>query len=66
MALLILSEQSYPPIDRHGLGLKLTVARWVTPGGLDFGGVGVTPDVELDLEADIDAESLVEAVLSST
>ena len=46
--------------------LKLTVARWVTPGGLDFGGVGVTPDVELDLEADIDARSLVATVLSST
>jgi carboxyl-terminal processing protease len=33
----------------NGGALKLTIARWVTPGGLDFGGVGVTPDVDVDV-----------------
>lgn len=32
-----------------GGALKLTIARWVTPEGADFGGVGVTPDVEKEL-----------------
>lgn len=41
--------------------LKLTIARWLTPGGHDFGGVGVTPDVELDVTG-LTAEELVAAV----
>lgn len=41
--------------------LKLTIARWLTPGGLDFGGVGVTPDVELDVTG-LTPEELVAAV----
>lgn len=45
----------------NGGALKLTIARWVTPGGLDFGGTGVTPDVELDVNG-LDAEQLVEAL----
>lgn len=45
----------------NGGALKLTIARWLTPGGLDFGGTGVTPDVELDLN-DLDAETLVGTV----
>ena len=49
----------------NGGALKLTIARWLTPGGLDFGGVGVTPDVSLKLEAGIDPEALVEAVLAA-
>jgi carboxyl-terminal processing protease len=32
----------------NGGALKLTIARWLTPGGLDFGGGGVTPDVEIE------------------
>lgn len=50
----------------NGGALKLTVARWLTPGGLDFGGVGVTPDVEMDLASDMEAAALVAAVLSAT
>lgn len=50
----------------NGGALKLTIARWLTPGGLDFGGVGVTPDVPLDLEATLNPEELVEAVLAAT
>jgi carboxyl-terminal processing protease len=30
------------------LGLKLTTAQYLTPGGLSIQGVGVTPDIELD------------------
>ena len=48
----------------NGGALKLTIARWLTPDGLDFGGVGVTPDVELDTE-DLDGEALVTAVLDA-
>lgn len=45
----------------NGGALKLTIARWLTPGGLDFGGTGVTPDVQLDVN-DLEAGELVEAV----
>lgn len=48
----------------NGGALKLTIARWVTPGGLDFGGVGVTPDVDLAVD-ELDAEALVVAVLAA-
>ena len=33
-----------------GSGLYLTIARWLTPNGNVIEGVGVVPDVELDLE----------------
>lgn len=45
----------------NGGAMRLTVARWLTPGGLDFGGGGVTPDVTLDL-AGLTAEEVVAAV----
>jgi len=45
----------------NGGALKLTIARWLTPGGHDFGGGGVTPDVELDV-TDLTTEELVAAV----
>jgi carboxyl-terminal processing protease len=45
----------------NGGALKLTIARWLTPGGLDFGGTGVTPDVELDVIG-LTAEELVAAI----
>lgn len=45
----------------NGGALKLTIARWLTPGGHDFGGTGVTPDVVLDV-ADLTPEELVGAV----
>jgi carboxyl-terminal processing protease len=45
----------------NGGALKLTIARWLTPGGLDFGGTGVTPDVELDVN-DLETDALVETV----
>ncbi len=48
----------------NGGAMKLTIARWLTPGGLDFGGVGITPDIEMIFEPDITAEELVAAVLA--
>ena len=47
----------------NGGGLKLTIARWLTPGGLDFGGTGVTPDVTLAVNG-LDPTELVAAVTS--
>ncbi len=48
----------------NGGALKLTIARWLTPGGHDFGGTGVTPDVLLDVE-DLETGELVAAVTGS-
>lgn len=46
----------------NGGALKLTIARWLTPGGLDFGGTGITPDVEIENVSSLDAAELVGAV----
>ena len=32
----------------NGGALKLTIAQYLTPGGISIQGVGVTPDIELD------------------
>lgn len=48
----------------NGGALKLTIARWLTPGGHDFGGGGVTPDVPLDV-TDLTPLELVDAVAES-
>jgi carboxyl-terminal processing protease len=50
----------------NGGALRLTIARWVTPQGLDFGGTGVIPDIQLPLEADLEAAAVVAAVLAAT
>lgn len=49
----------------NGGALKLTIARWVTPGGLDFGEVGVSPDVEQVFEPGEPVESVVERALAA-
>ena len=49
----------------NGGALKLTIARWLTPAGQDFGGTGITPDVEMDL-SDVDKPAdVVERVVGS-
>ena len=48
----------------NGGALKLTIARWLTPGGLDFGGVGVTPDVEMEFASEVTPADLVAAVVN--
>lgn len=49
----------------NGGALKLTIARWLTPGGLDFGSVGVTPDVERDIETQLPEAVVREALAAS-
>lgn len=46
----------------NGGALKLTIARWLTPGGHDFGGTGISPDVEADLPETLTAAEVVEQV----
>lgn len=48
----------------NGSAMKLTVARWVTPRGLDFGEVGVTPDTLEEFPVDLTIEAIVELALS--
>ncbi len=48
----------------NGGALKLTVARWATPGGHDFGGVGIIPDVTADIPPDLPPEDIVALVSS--
>lgn len=46
----------------NGGALKLTVARWVTASGADFGEGGVTPDIVAEIEPDISVDDLVAEV----
>lgn len=48
----------------NGGALKLTVARWLTPEGHDFGGTGVIPDVAVDIPDDAGVDYLVEKSLA--
>jgi carboxyl-terminal processing protease len=52
--------------QRFGLSndgaLKLTIARWLTPEGHDFGGPGVIPDIVIDDVTSLDANELVDAI----
>jgi carboxyl-terminal processing protease len=55
-------QQQFPLED--GSVLRLTIGRWVTPEGHDFGTVGVTPNVEVEIPADAEAGFLVDRALS--
>jgi len=50
----------------NGGALKLTIARWLTPGGLDFGEVGVTPDVLDEIEVGLPVETVVREALAAS
>lgn len=41
----------------NGGAFKLTIARWITPDGLDFGGDGLTPDVLIEFAPELDLEA---------
>ena len=48
----------------NGGALKVTIARWATPAGNDYGIVGLTPDVEVDLPDDLfDRQLAIDAAL---
>lgn len=46
----------------NGGAMRLTIARWITPGGLDFDG-GIVPDVPLELDAALTPDEIVALVL---
>lgn len=48
----------------NGGAFKLTIARWLTPDGLDFGGTGVTPDIEVEFSSELDQEAVAELAAS--
>ena len=50
----------------NGGALKLTIARWLTPEGHDFGSVGVTPDVSNDIATQLPVERVVQEALASS
>jgi carboxyl-terminal processing protease len=50
----------------NGGALKLTIARWVTPDGLDFGEVGVTPDVEQHFDSRLSVDNVVDLALQAS
>lgn len=50
----------------NGGALRLTIARWITPGGHDFGGVGITPDVPVVIDPLAPAAEVVAAVLAAS
>jgi carboxyl-terminal processing protease len=50
----------------NGGALKLTIARWLTPEGHDFGSVGVTPDVTNDIATQLPIERVVQEALASS
>jgi carboxyl-terminal processing protease len=47
----------------NGGAIKLTVARWVTPDGHDYGGVGLTPDVEVEIPTNAPTDYLLSKAL---
>jgi carboxyl-terminal processing protease len=48
----------------NGGAFKVTIARWLTPNGLDFGGSGVTPDIELEFAPELDQEAIARLAAS--
>jgi carboxyl-terminal processing protease len=46
----------------NGGALKLTVARWVTAEGADFGGDGITPDITAELGTELPVSQVIAEV----
>lgn len=44
----------------NGGALKVTIARWVTPDGNNYGITGLTPDVAVELSDDFDQQFLID------
>lgn len=43
-----------------GTGMKLTVAKYFTPGGADIHEKGIEPDVQIELSEDIENKLIIE------
>lgn len=50
---------------RNGGELYVTVARWATPSGIDVGGGGLVPDIDLTLPIGMSNEELVSTVMDA-
>jgi C-terminal peptidase prc len=50
----------------NGGAIKVTIARWVTPAGTDFGSNGISPDIEADISLDLTPEEIVAFVNTLT
>jgi len=48
-----------------GGGLKITIARWLTPERRDYGGTGLSPDAEIELPFDLLPEQLTDLAIES-
>ena len=48
----------------NGGAVKLTIARWVTPAGADFGGDGILPDIFVDIPDDATTDLLIDQALA--
>ncbi len=48
----------------NGGAVKVTIARWVTPAGTDFGGDGIQPDVAVTIPDDADTDFLIEQAVA--
>ncbi len=48
-----------------GGGLKITIARWLTPDRRDYGGTGLFPDVEIEVPFDLLPEQLTDLAIES-
>ena len=55
-------QQQYPL--SNGGAVKVTIARWVTPSGADFGGDGVTPDIAFDIPNGANRYFLIDEALA--
>lgn len=47
----------------NGGAVKVTIARWVTPSGADFGGLGVMPDLLIEIPVDETTQFLIDRAL---
>lgn len=47
----------------NGGAVKLTIARWITASGADYGRDGITPDIEVEVPVDAGADFLVDEAL---
>ena len=48
---------------RDGGQMRVTVARWETPDGLDIGIRGLAPDIEVEADPDTDGDEVLEAAI---